>query len=456
MEAPVAMLRVCKGIFLGLVLLISSPLISMEMTEDYIHEEISRLKGELKTKEAARERIKQLNQRAAINKEISEIKKSMRYFSGELRKISQQQNTSYSPIEQTSSISESKQEEKQEEQPIYNWVPSLNFTYNGKVAIDREEKFDSNQMLNWHKEQVPDLTIAYACLQKTPRRIVSKMMVSIIYSYNREQNVLNIPLEPIFINGFKKNDTHIGQNEVAHLFENNEEIDCSNKQYNIIAFGDIALQEEDVIYLGNDIKNNLEIINNLHDEEQIKEKSIDFLKKNIHSERTALIYLYHNINNIMSNDIKKLEEMGAVIEGVVFNLVTTRDTCEECAKLTSPDSEIGKFFTVSLKEKFKDLFTNHGIKVLNIDNIDFFVLTSGISAVNIGTKNDRNMSRRLGNFQECSATEVINISPNSHTRIFHAATPYVLRNKLQKSKSRINRGQIIYDKYILELPECFK
>ena len=102
----------------------------------------------------------------------------------------------------------------------YFFSPSLNFTYNDKVAIDDEGLYNSDRVFDWHIDQAPILTVAYQNYQKAPRRNVQKLMVSIIYSKKDEIKIKNIQIDEIFINGFQINDTPINKDISGGLVYN--------------------------------------------------------------------------------------------------------------------------------------------------------------------------------------------------------------------------------------------
>ena len=292
------------------------------------------------------------------------------------------------------------------------WVPNLNFTYD-----DRDISVSSGKNINWHALQADSLFRSYNYCQGREdggnaqgRRNVLKADFQIIYSIDKKYYYsFHIPIEQVFINGFRINDNRLPdvynpENiELRKKFTSLENYVFDSKQ---ILKKEIAIKIKELAGLNND---------DLKNPESFKKRLNDFdFKKNWHSEQTLLILLSSNIDYIVDLMIKNMgKDKNIFIHDFLLNVASLKDMCPKCANNFVKEMNDGILFVNLLKQKLSDAYSV-------TDTSNLIVLASGMSPY--GEKLESTRSN-IDRFSLDDRSKLLKL-PLKDKLVYHIENPY--------------------------------
>jgi len=266
------------------------------------------------------------------------------------------------------------------------WISSANITFGDKVAtdIDKKRRLDSNQLLEWHMSQAPELANVYNNYQNTGR-MVGKYLVSVVYE--KEDNSLEIAhkfFSSVFISGWDVKDTviELKPKKDRHLHFKNEEspkqtdINSFVSLRNIIKPGDLAelcsfglfpgLPSSDVFK--EEIKKYESFLKDTKNI-QLSFKMDKLRTHHSHSEKIILINIYKNIDSLFK---ELLPSVNFKLKYFIVNIATYRDMCFGCQELEVDQKPLNKLL-LGIKEKI--------VKNIPEDSsVQLKIISSGINA----------------------------------------------------------------------------
>lgn len=266
------------------------------------------------------------------------------------------------------------------------WISSANITFGDKIAIDTDKrrKLDSNQLLEWHMSQAPELANIYNNYQNTGR-MVGKCLISVVYE--KEDNTLEIShkfVPSVFISGWDVKDTKIElkPKKDRHLHFKNEEKPQETKIESFVSLNKV-IQPADLENLGpfglftgfssaNDFKEEIKKYKSFLEGTKdtfLTNKMDNFRTKHAHSEKIILIDIYKNIDLIFK---ELLPSENFKMKYFIVNIATYRDMCSGCQELEIDQKPLNKLLA-GIKEKI----------VKNIpegSSIQLKIISSGINA----------------------------------------------------------------------------
>jgi len=271
------------------------------------------------------------------------------------------------------------------EPPPTSWASSANFKLSNKVAIDIKTGLNSDELMEWHMSQAPQLADVYSNYQPGSGRNVAKALCSIVYTTGANDLCINhYPFQRVYINGWHVQDKKVKKNALFRMrlddsSKGTTELESIVSLYNILSIATkdqnndyIQTLMDDKLITGFDRPTDLIIQTGKHwNEHKSQPPFIRNLKeKQTHTEKTILIDIDIYINDI----IKKISvPEKCTINYFIINFASYRYMCPSCKGMNYKDDPLFNLL-MRIREKVNIAFGREEEQDINIK-----VIFSGIA-----------------------------------------------------------------------------